>query len=133
MSVSLCIRARRIEADTIARMLVALVEINVAIYERREVIVAPWPTRNSPGIVWEPDAADNVATLHDASILHERGYGSCGELAAAYAAWLAVHHHGAKTMQLLSNGPDAWHVTATRGRTVYDPQILGARRHAANT
>ncbi len=131
MSVSICIRAKRIDAETIARTLLTLVDLNVELYRARDVTVAPWPTRSSPGLVWIPDEPANVSTLHDASLLQERGWGSCGELACAYAGWLVVYYNGSGNLQLLSNGPDAWHVTATRGRTVYDPQILGARRHAA--
>lgn len=125
MSVSLCIRAKRFDAETIARTLLTLVDLNVELYRSREVTTAPW------SLVWIPDEPANVSTLHDAALLEERGYGSCGELACAYAGWLVVYHKGSGNLQLLSNGPDAWHVTATRGRVVYDPQILGARRYAA--
>lgn len=125
MSVSLCIRAKRLDADTIARTLVTLVDLNVEIYRSGEVTRAPWY------LTWVPDDPANVSTLHDAILLEERGFGSCGELACAYAAWLVVYQHGAGNLQLLSNGPAAWHVTATRGKLIYDPQFIGASHHAA--
>jgi hypothetical protein len=121
VSVQLCIEATTLSADTIARVLVTLVEHNIELYAAGEVTRSPFQLR------WIPDDYATASVLRDAVVLERRGFGSCGELACAYAAWLAVHHHGPKTLQLLSNGPEAWHVTATRGRTIYDPQVLGRR------
>lgn len=120
MSVSICIRARRLSPAAIARTLINLVEIDIELYEAKIVTASPW------SIVWVPDDEAETSTMSDVSILLDRGYGSCGELACAYAAWLAVFRHGGKTLQLVPNGSlDAWHVRATRGRCIYDPQVLG--------
>lgn len=117
----LCIETVSLSADTISRVLITLVEHNVELYAAGEVTRSPFYLR------WEPDDYAHASVMRDAVLLDRRGYGSCGELACAYAAWLAVHYNGARTLQLLSNGPDAWHVTATRGQTIYDPQVLGRR------
>jgi hypothetical protein len=119
VDLNLCIRARALSARTITTVLHALVEINVEIYSAGLVTRSPWRLR------WVPDGYAPTSTLRDAQILDDAGEGSCGELAAAYAAWLIVHKHGDAGVELLSDGPNAWHVRALQGSTVYDPQILG--------
>lgn len=121
MSVRLCVEVHRAPPELIAGVLAALVEHNVELYRSGEVQRSPWQLR------YVPDEHAPESILRDARVLMMRSYGSCGELAAAYAAWMVVHEHGSGTLELLSDGPASWHVVATKGRTVYDPQILGAR------
>lgn len=82
----------------------------------------PW------GLRWVPDAYDDVVILQDVTELHQRGYGSCGPLAAAYAAW-EIHHGRDAGIQLLSNGPQSWHVVASSNGRIFDPQTIGGGHH----
>lgn len=124
MAVNLCIRAYELQPETIARVLVALVEMDVDQYASGLVTRSPFTLR------WVPDPMGDTAMLRDAYCLTDRGYGSCGELACAYAAWLQVHSRGEGKLDLLSNGENAWHVVANAHGRVYDPQHSGVNRGA---
>lgn len=119
MSVSLCLAVHALPAETVASVLAALVELNVEIYRQGVATRSPFDLR------WVPDELAEVSTMRDAKLLEDRGYGSCGELAAAYAAWLVVHADGEGELDLLSNGVQQWHVVARIGDRVFDPQHLG--------
>lgn len=103
----------------IVDMIGGLVLYNVRIYRSGRAL-APW------GIRWVPDARERCVVMHDAKALLERGYGSCGELAAAYAAWLRTHGDEGAQVQLTLTGTNEWHAVAVAsdGR-VYDPANIG--------
>jgi hypothetical protein len=72
-------------------------------------------------VAWKPDDYDTMVILSDARILESRGYGSCGELAAAYAGFFAANGFPAE-IELLRVGANAYHVVCHARGHVYDPQ-----------
>lgn len=129
MSISICILMRRHTPIGLTRTLEALVAHNVELYSAGDVTVAPW------GLRWTPDPYDNVVILQDVVELQARGHGSCGPLACAYAAW-QIHKGADAGVQLISNGPESWHVIAMSNanglrdgdaRRIFDPQTIGDR------
>jgi len=119
--ISICIHARRVPPQTILGLLDVLVAHNVALYRDGEVTGSPWHLR------WVPDEHDVVVLLQDVAVLSQKGYGSCGPLACAYAAYMIAVRRKVARVKLLRNpagGPNSWHVIAVSGKTILDPQFM---------
>jgi hypothetical protein len=141
MSVRLCLAVHRLQPKTIAALLEALVLHNAEQYAAGLVTSSPFDLEWRPDQLMECDddgcRIASTSTLRDAKLLQERGYGSCGELAAAYAAWLQVNgvraagsgrtRRGRGDLKLIRTGINTYHVVAVFFGTVYDPQAIGAR------
>lgn len=125
MPVRLCLALDVADPETIADVLRVLVHVDLRLYKDQVVVDPPW------GLRWIPDGVADTSTLRDVALLHERGYGSCGELACAYAAYVSFSQGRGCSLQLLSNGPDSWHVVAIDGDRVLDPQMIGGMQHGA--
>lgn len=97
----------------------ALVAINARVYEQG-LAADPWSVR------WVPDDYGKSATMRDARVLLARGWGSCHELAAAYAGYLRANGSRDADVIVLDVGPREWHIVAQAGGQVYDPQELGS-------
>lgn len=120
MAVGLCLRVTRADEATIKSLLVALTNANMQIYRNDRELPSPW------GIRWVPDPPAASATMRDAALLTRDGAGSCGEIAAAYAAWLYVREQRPRVqLELIANGEDSWHVVAVDGAKTWDPQVIG--------
>lgn len=131
VSVSICILMRKVTPIGIGGILDALVAHNVEIMRLSNWTTPPWHLR------WRPDDFDNVVILQDVTELYQRGYGSCGPLACAYAAW-EIHRGRDAGVRLISNGPQSWHVVAESNgnglrdgdaRRIFDPQTIGGGTH----
>lgn len=136
MSVRICIETAGLPGTTILDVLLALHALDVQQYKRRIVTVSPFH------LGWVPDQlvecndtgcwVNREANLRDAYLLEQRGYGSCGELACAYAAWLDVTKGEGAQIVLSGQGKNLWHVVAEYDGRTYDPQAIGGemrRRH----
>lgn len=126
MTVRMCIRLAGQPANcTLAspkdeRMLLGKIEelanVNATIY-RRGLARSPFD------VAWKPDDFDTMVVLNDARILESRGYGSCGELAAAYVGWFRAGDYDA-SVELLRVGDNAYHVICHAQGRVYDPETV---------
>lgn len=132
MSVGICTEVTYADPRLLAAVLGALVDHNAELYQRGVVTTPPWSLR------WVPDQMrtctvegvckmSDASVLQDVAILEKRGFGSCGPLAAAYAAWQRVHG-GRAYVELMPDVEDgAWHVVAWSDGVKLDPQTIGAR------
>lgn len=141
MAVTLCMRVHAIDPEDIAAVLAALAERNERLYRTmlRRGGSAPSPF----DLIWHPDqlidcdstgcSLVDTSVLHDAVLLHKRGYGSCGELSCAYAGYLAAVQGQNATIELISTGAGKWHVVAHANGRTYDPAHMneGKVQHAA--
>lgn len=120
MAVDLCARLHSVDAQDVTDLVGALVAINVRVYRSGLVKSAPWRIR------WYEDAMGGSVKMEDVRVLERLGRGSCGPLAAAYAAWLIVNASGATIRVIPGGKPDAWHVITVDSRgDVYDPMEIG--------
>lgn len=131
MSVRVCVAVHRAHPRLIAAMLAALTEHNVAQYKAGLVKRPPWHLEWRPDQLVECDddgcRIASTSTMRDAKMLEDRGYGSCGELACSYAAWLEVNKGGEASLTLIRTGADTYHVIAEHGGQEYDPQTIGGQ------
>ena len=138
MSVSVCIEASILPGETIVAVLDALVTLNERLISQNRVRMPPWNLRWVPDELVVCDASAcayaDTSKLQDIVVLMDRGQGSCGPLACAYAAWLTVVDGRPATVRLISTGRDKWHVVALADgadgtpEVAFDPQVIGARK-----
>lgn len=126
----MCMRVTYASPRFLMSCLLALVELNVELYAARPNLRAPW------ALIWTPDQLEtcdasgcrfaDTSTLLDVVDLQRQGYGSCGPLACAYAAY-AVQRSRARdvSVELLPDVEDAWHVVAHANGRLLDPQVIG--------
>lgn len=75
-------------------------------------------------IPYRPDNFADHVVFSDVRVLLERGYGSCGELAAAYAGYFLAD--GIPAVVLVHRvAENSYHVTCRSRGTVYDPERIG--------
>jgi hypothetical protein len=90
---------------------------NVVLYHRGVVTTPPWALK------YAPDSRSRTVAMRDACVLATSGQGSCGELAAAYAAALVHEGDSGARVVVIPQGTNAWHAVAVGGDgEVYDPQ-----------
>lgn len=116
MCIELC-DAMEIASRHVAAELEELTSRNVELYRRGVVTTEPW------GLAYAPDSRSRTVSMRDACVLATAGRGSCGELAAAYAAALRVAGDGGARVVVIEQGTNAWHAVAVGSDgEVYDPQ-----------
>lgn len=109
--------AMEIATSHIQDLLRELVSRNVVLYAVGIVRVPPW------GLAYEPDSRSRTVSMRDACVLSSARGGSCGELAAAYAAWLIHEGDERAHVVVFEQGTNAWHAVAAGGDgEIYDPQ-----------
>lgn len=127
----MCVALHRAQPKLIAAVLDALFAHNVEQYRAGIVKRPPWHLEWRPDKLVECDddgcRIASTSTMRDAKMLEDRGYGSCGELAASYAAWLEVHKGPGASLDLIRTGAGTYHVVAFHGGVEYDPQTIGGK------
>lgn len=109
--------AMEIATSHISDLLSELVSRNVVLYAVGIVRTPPW------GLAYKPDSVSRTVSMRDACVLASAGSGSCGELAAAYAAWLIHGGDDRAHVVVIEQGTNAWHAVAVSGDgEVYDPK-----------
>lgn len=106
-----------IDTEHVLALLVELTSRNFALYSQGVVADPPW------SLAYDPDARSRTVAMRDACMLASAGKGSCGELAAAYAAWLALEGDPDVQIAVIPQATNEWHAVAIGGDgTTYDPQ-----------
>lgn len=116
MCIELC-DAMEIATRHVRAELDELTARNVILYTSGVVTTPPW------GMAYVPDSRSRTVSMRDACVLATAGRGSCGELSAAYAAWLIAEGDSRAHVRVIEQGTNAWHAVAVSGDgEVYDPQ-----------